>query len=275
VSLKRLDAVLDAPDGMDMSGDKLPGAVASGIQFMNVTFQYPEASAPVLDHVTLSIQPGETLGIIGSTGTGKSSLVRLLPRFYDVTGGAVLLDGMDIRDMDIHALRERVTLVPQTSLLFTGSIADNLRFGKPDATIEDMWQALEMAKAADFVRSFPEGLDTHLGQGGANLSGGQKQRISIARALIRMPDILILDDCTSAVDVNTEAAIRDNLRGFSKDIICLVISQRISSIMAADRIVVLDSGGIAGMGAHDELMITNDVYRDIYRSQIGGEKEAV
>ena len=181
------------------------------------------------------------------------------------------MDGTDIRGLDLHALRERVAIVPQQNLLFTGTIAENLRWGKKDATEAEMWEALAAAQAEGFVRGFPEGLETMLGQGGVNLSGGQKQRVSIARALIKRPDILILDDCTSAVDVTTEAAIRAALKRFSRDILVLMISQRISSVMTADKIVVLDQGHMVGLGTHAELLRTCDVYRDIHRSQIGKE----
>lgn len=271
VSGRRMEAVLAAEEGMDVSGTGSLEAVREGLAFENVTFTYRDANAPVLEGVSFTARRGETVGIIGPTGSGKSSLVNLVPRFYDVAGGAVKVDGTDIRSLDLHALRERVAIVPQQNLLFTGTIADNLRWGKKDATEAEMWEALAAARAEGFVRSFPEGLETLLGQGGVNLSGGQKQRVSIARALIKRPDILILDDCTSAVDVTTEAAIRAALKRFSKDILCLMISQRISSVMTADKIVVLDQGRMVGMGTHAELLRSCDVYRDIYRSQIGKE----
>ncbi|HML45914.1 MAG TPA: ABC transporter ATP-binding protein [Clostridia bacterium] len=271
VSGRRMEAVLAAEEGMDLSGTGTLEAVRDGLAFDNVTFTYQDANAPVLEGITLTAKRGETVGIIGPTGSGKSSLVNLVPRFYDVAGGAVKVDGTDIRSLDLHALRERVAIVPQQNLLFTGTIADNLRWGKKDATEAEMWEALAAAQAEGFVRGFPEGLETMLGQGGVNLSGGQKQRVSIARALIKRPDILILDDCTSAVDVTTEAAIRAALKRFSKDILCLMISQRISSVMTADKVAVLDQGRMVGLGTHAELLRSCDVYRDIYRSQIGKE----
>ncbi len=271
VSGRRVEAVLGAEDGMDASGTALLAPVTSGVRFENVSFRYQGAKGPALSGITFDAARGETIGIIGATGSGKSTLVHLLPRFYDATEGTVTIDGVDLRTLNIKSLRERVAIVPQQNLLFTGSIADNLRWGKADADEAELWAALAAAQAETFVRGFPEGLDTQLGQAGVNVSGGQKQRLSIARALIRRPDILILDDCTSAVDVTTEAAIRRALKEYSADILCLMISQRISSVMSADRILVLDGGRIAGLGTHVELMQTCEVYRDIYRSQIGKE----
>ena len=275
VSGRRINAILQAENGMDTTGTAVCSKVMEGLTFENVGFTYQNASSPALSHISFAAAPGQTVGIIGSTGAGKSSLIHLLPRFYDVTEGRVLLDGTDIAHMDIHNLRDRISIVPQQNVLFTGTIADNLRWGKADATEDEMWQALRIAQAEDFVRGFPEGLESQLGRGGVNVSGGQKQRLSIARALIKQPDILILDDCTSAVDVTTEAQIRGKLQEFARHLLCIVISQRITSIMTADLIVVLDEGQIAGMGTHAELMNTCDVYRDIYHSQIGKELEDV
>ncbi len=271
VSGKRLEQVLGAETGMDTQGTQPLDHIVSGIRFHGVSFQYQGAKAPALRGISFDAAKGETLGIIGATGSGKSSLVNLLPRFYDVTEGVIHIDGVDIRKMDIASLRERVAIVPQQNLLFTGSIADNLRWGKEDADEGEMWEALRVAQAEHFVKGLPEGLETKLGQAGVNLSGGQKQRLSIARALIRKPDILILDDCTSAVDVTTEAAIRQALKAYSAHILCLMISQRITSVMSADRILVLDEGQVVGLGTHAELMEGCGVYQDIYRSQIGKE----
>ncbi len=271
VSGKRMEEVLAAETGMDTTGAALPPPVKEGVRFENVSFQYEGSSAPVFTGITFMAHRGETIGIIGATGSGKSSLVNLLPRFYDATEGSVMIDGVDIRTMSLPALRDRVAIVPQKNLLFTGTIATNLQWGKEDATEAEMWEALRAAQAESFVSAIPEGLGAKLGQSGVNFSGGQKQRLSIARALIKRPDVLILDDCTSAVDVTTEAAIRKEIKAFSKEIICLMISQRISSVMSADRILVLDEGGIVGFGTHHELMDSCRVYQDIYQSQIGKE----
>ncbi|WNQ09452.1 ABC transporter ATP-binding protein [Paenibacillus aurantius] len=245
------------------------------IDFENVTFSYEgEGGEPVLKGITFSCLPGETVGLIGSTGSGKSSLVNLIPRFYDADSGTVRVNGRDLREMDPHQLRESMAVVPQKTVLFTGSIAANLKWGKEDATREQLERAAQAAEAAEFIEKLPEGYETKLGQKGVNLSGGQKQRLSIARALLREPDILILDDCTSAVDVETEARIKASLKAYSRGLTCLLIAQRITSVMDADKIVVLDNGELVGIGTHDELIKECRVYQEIYRSQIGKELHA-
>lgn len=248
-------------------------ALTSGrIDFEHVTFSYEgRVGEPILKDITFTCLPGETVGIIGSTGSGKSSLVGLIPRFYDVTSGTIKVDGIDVRELDPLKLRERIAVVPQKTTLFTGTILDNLRLGKENASMKEMTRAAHMAEADAFISSFPEGYMTKLGQGGVNLSGGQKQRISIARALIREPQILILDDCTSAVDVATESKIKESLKQYAKGLTTLLIAQRITSIMDADKIVVLDQGEIVGIGKHEYLMQSCTVYQEIYQSQMGKE----
>lgn len=242
------------------------------IDFDHVSFSYHgEDGVPALKDIDLTILPGQTVGIIGSTGSGKSTLVGLVMRFYDATGGSVRLDGTDVREIDPSIVRAKAAIVPQKAMLFSGTIMDNIRWGKEDATEEEVIAAARMAAAHDFISALPEGYQTKLGQGGVNLSGGQKQRVSIARALVRQPRILILDDCTSAVDVATEASIKQALRDYAQHLTCLLIAQRITSVMDADRIVVLDGGEVAGFGTHESLMRDCVVYQEIYRSQIGKE----
>lgn len=251
-----------------ISLDKEQGSV----EFINVSFGYVNSSGePVLRDINFSVKQGETLGIIGSTGSGKSTLVNLIPRFYDAAVGQVKVNGQDVRNVEARSLREKIAIVPQKTVLFTGSIADNLKWGKDHATVMEIEEAANAAEAHSFISDFPEGYNTYLGQGGVNLSGGQKQRVSIARALIRRPEILILDDCTSAVDVTTEAKIKEVLRNNYSELTCIVIAQRITSVMDADKILVMDNGVIAGMGKHEELMDTCSIYQDIFRSQIGKE----
>jgi len=218
----------------------------------------------------LTIESGQTIGIIGGTGSGKSSLVQLIPRLYDVTDGAVLVGGTDVRDIDLKTLRVNVAMVLQRNTLFSGTVEENLRWGNPDATAEDLARACELAQADGFIRRFEHGYDTRLEQGGTNVSGGQRQRLCIARALLKKPKILILDDCTSAVDNQTEARIKEALRNEMPDTTKLIIAQRISSIQDADRILVLDNGRISGFGTHDELLVQNTVYREVYESQTKG-----
>ncbi|MGG3469213.1 ABC transporter ATP-binding protein [Neobacillus pocheonensis] len=242
------------------------------IDFENVTFSYESAyGEPILRKINLSILPGETVGIIGSTGSGKSTLVGLIPRFYDVTTGAIKVDGKNIDEINPKTLREKIAIVPQKNILFTGSVAENIRWGKEDASFEELVAAASIAGAHDFITASPEGYETKIGQGGVNFSGGQKQRISIARALVKKPEILILDDSTSAVDVATEAKIKEGLKTYAKGLTCLLIAQRITSIMDADKIVVLDHGEIVGVGNHHELMKDCHVYQEIYHSQMGKE----
>lgn len=241
------------------------------IDFENVTFAYASSTEPVLKNINLTILPGETVGIIGSTGSGKSTLVGLIPRFYDVTSGMIRVDGEDIKQINPKVLREKIAIVPQKNILFTGSVAENIRWGKEDATKAEVEQAARTAGAHDFITAAPEGYETMIGQGGVNFSGGQKQRISIARALVKRPEILILDDSTSAVDVTTEAKIKKALKTYAKGLTCLLIAQRITSIMDADKIVVLDHGEIVGIGTHQELIKECSVYQEIYRSQMGKE----
>lgn len=248
------------------------------VAFERVFFSYARsAGEPVLQNISFSCAPGETVAIIGVTGAGKSSLVNLIPRFYDVTAGAVRVDGIDVRDWDPGRLREKIAVVPQKTLLFTGTLLENIRWGRTDATPQEVERVARTAQAHDFIAALPEGYQTFLGQGGVNLSGGQKQRVAIARALIRRPEILIMDDSTSAVDMATEAAIREAIRRahahaqFGATMSCFLITQRIRTAMGADRILVLENGALAGIGSHRELMLTCEVYRDIYRSQIGKE----
>lgn len=269
-SVNRINVILDHKKAgrteMGISEGK-PGE--TGITFKNVGFTYAGGALPAISDISFHIAPGETVGIIGPTGSGKTTLINLIPRFYETCEGTVRWMGTDIGKLSVHELRSRISVVPQNNLLFTGTISENIRWGKADASADEVTEACRVACADDFIRSFPKGYDTMVGQGGVNLSGGQKQRISIARALVRDPELLILDDCTSAVDVTTEARIRTALGNLKSDLMVIVISQRISSVMNADRIIVLDDGRMSGMGTHDRLMKDCEVYRDIYRSQIG------
>lgn len=272
-SSERVGEVLGEENTMTSAGSPSRTSFTGGtVEFDHVSFSYKGAPGdPVLRDIHLVCRPGETTGIIGSTGSGKTSLVNLIPRFYDVTSGSVKVGGIDVREMDLGKLRDKIAVVPQKSVLFTGTIIDNIRWGKENATSDEVEHAARLAHAHDFIASFPEGYNTLLGQGGVNLSGGQKQRISIARAIIKDPEILILDDSTSAVDMATEAQIREELKTQLENMTCFIVAQRITSVMYADRILVLDNGVIVGMGRHDELMQSCDVYKDIFRSQIGKE----
>jgi ATP-binding cassette, subfamily B, multidrug efflux pump len=254
------------------NGTSHPPLEKGRIEFSNVFFSYEGASGePVLKNINLTCLPGESVGIIGSTGSGKSTLVGLIPRFYDVSAGTIKVDGEDIHQVDPKRLREKIAFVPQKTILFSGSVAENIKWGKEDATVEEMEEAAEIAGAHDFITLSPEGYQTRIGQGGVNFSGGQKQRLSIARALIKKPQILILDDSTSAVDVTTEARIKAGLKRYTNGLTCLLIAQRITSIIDADKIVVMDHGEIVGIGKHEELLRDCKVYQEIYQSQVGKE----
>jgi len=242
------------------------------IDFEEVSFSYEGAGGElVLKKISFTCLPGETVGIIGSTGSGKSTLVGLIPRFYDVTSGTLRVDGIDVRQVDPKKLRETIAIVPQKTVLFTGTVLENIRWGKEDATPEEVEQAARMAEAHDFVAATENGYAARVGQGGVNFSGGQKQRLSIARALVRKPQILILDDSTSAVDVATEGRIKESLRKYAKGLTCILIAQRITSVMDADKIVVLDKGEVVGIGTHEALLQSCGVYQEIYHSQFGRE----
>ncbi|WP_458411597.1 ABC transporter ATP-binding protein [Schinkia sp. CFF1] len=248
------------------------GETKGRIDFHNVSFSYNDSlREAVLKNISFSCLPGQTVGIIGSTGSGKTSLINLIPRFYDVMDGSVEVDGVDVRDYNLKELREKIAIVPQQTMLFSGTIAENIRWGKEDATDGEIKQATLIAAADSFINDSPEGYDTRLGQGGINLSGGQKQRLSIARALVKQPEILILDDSTSAVDVATEAKIKVGLKKYAAELTCIIITQRISSVSDADQILVLDDGKLVGAGRHEELMKSCDVYQEIYHSQMGKE----
>ena len=244
------------------------------IDFENVSFRYSEtAGRNALDNIDLHIQAGQTVGVLGGTGASKSTLVQLIARLYDVTEGSLKVGGVDVRDYDIQALREQVSMVLQKNVLFSGTIKDNLRWGNPNATDEEMEKACRLACAHDFILSFPKGYDTHIEQGGTNVSGGQKQRLCIARALLKKPKILILDDSTSAVDTRTDAMIR---KAFAEEIpntTKLIIAQRVASVQDADMIVVMDGGKIAALGTHQSLLQTSDIYREVYESQVKGGQE--
>ena len=242
------------------------------VEFRNVSFKYAAGGTgdDVLSHISFSVEPGQFVAIVGGTGTGKSSLVNLIPRFYDVTGGSVLVDGVDVRDYPLEELRRRIGMVLQTNILFTGTIRENLLWGKSDASEDEIIQAAKDAQAYDFIMGLPDGFNTQLTQGGTNVSGGQKQRLCIARAMLRKPAVLILDDSTSAVDSATEAAIRESFHRNLKDTTVIIIAQRISSVQYADEILILDDDHIAGRGTHEELLSNNKIYQEIYQSQQEG-----
>ncbi len=275
---RRINEVLSTqPSIQDKAQDggvPLP-APRGKVEFRDVSFKYAATGTGdnVLSNISFTVEPGQFVAIVGGTGTGKSSLVNLIPRFYDVTGGAVLVDGLDVRDYPVETLRERIGMVLQTNILFTGTIRENLMWGREDATEEEMIQAAKDAQAYDFIMSFPEGFDTVLTQGGTNVSGGQKQRLCIARAMLRKPAILILDDSTSAVDSTTEAAIRQSFQTNLKDTTVIIIAQRISSVQYADEILILDDDHIVGQGTHEELLAASAIYQEIYQSQLEGVRE--
>ena len=270
VSSERLKEIIDMPISIDPNEDGIQETETHGyLEFDNVTFAYPgETESPVLHNISFTAKPGETIAFIGSTGSGKSTLVQLIPRFYDVTLGKIKVDGVDVRDYRLKSLRQKIGFIPQKALLFTGTIADNLRYGKEDASHEDLHQAADVAQAKDFIESREEGFATHLAEGGSNLSGGQKQRLSIARAVIKGPDIYIFDDSFSALDYRTDAILRRRLKEVTQDATVLIVAQRVGTIMDADQIIVLDRGEIVGRGRHEELMETNDIYREIAESQL-------
>ena len=244
------------------------------IDFDDVSFKYSKtAKKNSLSDINLHIKSGMTVGILGGTGTGKSSLVQLIPRLYDVTEGCVKVAGNDVRDYDLEALRDSVAFVLQKNLLFSGTIKDNLRWGNENATDEEMIKACRLAQADEFIRSFPDGYDTKIEQGGSNVSGGQKQRLCIARALLKKPKILILDDSTSAVDMKTDALIRAGFKSFIPETTKIIIAQRIASVMDADLIVVMENGKIAESGTHDELMASSEIYRETYTQQMSGGED--
>lgn len=273
----RIQAVLDTPAGIRVYTEDEAWAEAvenAKVVFEHVNLRYPGAGADSLSDIHVTVKKGETIGIIGGTGSGKSSLVHMIPRFYDATGGRVLVDGKDVKTYEPDELKEKVGMVPQKAVLFRGSIRDNICWGKNDATEEEIWKALESAQAKDFVSEKEGQLDFEIQQGGRNLSGGQKQRLTIARALVKQPEILILDDSASALDYATDAALRKAIRELDKEMTVFIVSQRTASVLHADQIIVLEDGEVAGIGTHEELLASCEVYREIHESQLSGRTKA-
>ena len=271
VSAGRISEVLDTRTSVPAPSKAANDSITRGLlEMRSVTFLYPGAKEPVLRDVDLAAKPGQMVGVLGSTGSGKSTLLNLVIRLFDATGGAVLVNGVDVRLIDADVLPRTVALVPQTPYLFSGTIESNLRFGRPDCTEQELWHALEVVQAADFVRDFPLGLQTTTDQGGSELSGGQRQRLAIARALICQADIYLLDDCFSALDFVTAAAVQAALTEELRNATVLMVAQRVATVQAADRIIVLDEGRVVGAGTHAELQDTNETYRQIAQSQFAG-----
>ncbi|MCB4929225.1 ABC transporter ATP-binding protein/permease [Streptococcus mutans] len=270
VSSKRIQEVMAMPISIDPNINGIKETKSKGyLEFDNVTFAYPgETESPVLHDISFKARPGETIAFIGSTGSGKSSLVNLIPRFYDVTLGRILVDGVDVRDYNLKALRQKIGFIPQKALLFTGTIGENLKYGKKDASLAELHSAADIAQAKEFIESRAEKFDSHLAEGGSNLSGGQKQRLSIARAVVKKPDIYIFDDSFSALDYKTDSLLRQRLKEVTGSSTVLIVAQRVGTIMNADQIIVLDEGEIVGRGSHDELMKSNAIYREIANSQL-------
>ncbi|MDE3077385.1 MAG: ABC transporter ATP-binding protein, partial [Chloroflexota bacterium] len=261
--------VLDlAPEINDPAEPKHAGGEKGHVEFQRVTFSYPGAEEPAIYDISFEARPGETTAIIGGTGAGKSTLVGLIPRFYDVEEGCVLVDGVDVRELTQEELRAKIGFVPQKALLFSGTITENIRYGKEDASDGEVQHAADIAQASEFVSEMPERLASIIAQGGINVSGGQKQRLSIARAIVRRPEIYVFDDSFSALDFTTDARLRAALRSETRGATVLIVSQRVGTVMDADRIIVLDEGHIAGIGTHQQLMQTSLVYREIVSSQL-------
>jgi ATP-binding cassette subfamily B multidrug efflux pump len=274
-SADRINEVLDImPEIKDVEQIKQANAQRGYIEFQDVTFSYPGAEEPALCNVSFRAQPGQVTAIIGGTGSGKSTLVSLIPRFYDIDSGHILTDGVDISEMAQEDLRSKIGLVPQKAILFSGTIAQNIRYGKEDATDEEIQYAAKVAQASDFISEMPGNFDAEIAQGGNNVSGGQKQRLSIARALVRKPEIYIFDDSFSALDFKTDARLRAALKKETLNATVLIVAQRVSTVMDADQIIVLDEGRIVGIGTHQELMRSNEVYREIVTSQLSMEEIA-
>jgi len=255
-----------------VSPKQLNGAFSGNVEFRNVSFRYPGADTDILHDISFSARPGETTAFIGSTGSGKSTVVNLIPRFYDVTEGKILLDGVDIRQVTQHDLRDKIGYVPQKGVLFSGTIESNLRFGDEQASEEELQTAVTIAQASEFVNSTPEGLTAEISQGGTNVSGGQRQRLSIARALVKRAPIYIFDDTFSALDFRTDAALRRALKDTVQDSTILVVTQRVSTVMKAEQIIVLDEGRVVGQGSHEELMENCETYQEIALSQLSLEE---
>ena len=272
-SVKRVNEVLDA-DPVIISGEKSAEGADIAVSFRNVSFRYPSATGrPVLHDINIDIKKGETFAIIGATGSGKTSLVNMIPRFYDATEGEVYVNGIPVKEYDLAKLRSNISYVMQKSELFSGTVAENIRWGKPDASDEEICAAARIAQADSFVNGFSDGYNEYIAEKGASLSGGQKQRMSIARAIVRRPEMIILDDATSALDLATEARLRKALREELRDTTVIMIAQRIASVKEADRIAVIENGTIKDCGSHDELMQSSETYRDIYNSQMKGSDE--
>ena len=275
VSADRILEVLDTEPTVAPPADPVaPQELTGVVEFRDVTFTYPGAEDPVLANLSFTLTPGRTTAIIGSTGSGKSTLVNLIPRLYDVSGGEVLVDGVDVRRLDPDALWSRIGLVPQKPYLFSGTVASNLRYGRPDATDEQMWEALRIAQAADFVSELEGGLGARIAQGGTNVSGGQRQRLSIARALVKEPAVYVFDDSFSALDVATDARLRAALAQATANRATLIVAQRVATIRYADEILVLEHGRIVGRGTHDELLASSRTYQEIVDSQLSAEEAA-
>jgi ATP-binding cassette subfamily B multidrug efflux pump len=276
VCAERIEEVLGTDSSVVPSADPVRTKIGHGrLELQGVEFRYPGAEEPVLSGIDLIAGPGEITAVIGSTGSGKTTLLNLIPRLFDATGGEVRVDGVPVRDLDPIVLSDAVALVPQKPYLFTGTIASNLRYGKPDATDEELWHALEVAQAKGFVERLAEGLDAPIAQGGTNVSGGQRQRIAIARVLVRRPEIYLFDDSFSALDYATDAALRAALARETQEATVVIVAQRVSTIRQADRIVVLDEGRVVGTGTHEELMDTNETYREIVLSQLTEQEAAL
>jgi ATP-binding cassette subfamily B protein len=276
VCAERIIEVLDTESSVVPPTDPVTQLEGHGqVELRGVDFQYPGAEERVLQGVDLVARPGETTAIIGSTGSGKSTLINLIPRLYDVTGGSTVVDGVDVRELEPALLSRTVALVPQKPYLFSGTVASNLRYGRPEATDEELWRALDIAQARDFVTDLPEQLEAPIAQGGSNVSGGQRQRLAIARALVAQPEIYLFDDSFSALDYATDAALRAALARETADATVVIVAQRVSTIRDADRIVVLDEGRVVGTGTHAELMTDNETYREIVLSQLTEQEAAV
>jgi ATP-binding cassette, subfamily B, multidrug efflux pump len=275
VSAVRINEVLETvADINDRSVSMSVESVRGLVEFKDVTFSYPGAEMPAIENISFKMKAGEVTAIIGGTGSGKSTLINLIPRFYDADSGTVLVDGVDVREMTQERLRKKIGFVPQQAVLFTGTISENIRYGKENATEDEVKHATDIAQATDFISAMDEGFDAKIAQGGTNVSGGQKQRLSIARALVRQPEIYIFDDSFSALDFKTDAKLRSALKQETVDSTVLIVAQRVSTIMDADQIIVLDNGRISGIGTHKELLDKSPVYREIVMSQLSEEEIA-